>query len=50
MAAGKCAHGPCECTVDPDGEWGAYCSALCELQGKTVDLVCECGHPACKRP
>lgn len=47
MAANKCAHPPCECQVDKEGEFGKYCSAICQLKGETVELVCECGHPDC---
>jgi hypothetical protein len=43
----KCAHPACECLVDDGSEFGKYCSAWCEAAKDTLELRCECGHPAC---
>jgi len=40
----KCAHPACHCQAR---EGSNYCSAYCEGEGGTADIVCNCGHPAC---
>jgi hypothetical protein len=45
--ADKCAHPACECTVDKSGKWGKYCSEYCKIKGSSLELRCECRHPAC---
>ncbi|MBI2690162.1 MAG: hypothetical protein HYX27_27975 [Acidobacteria bacterium] len=40
----KCAHPSCQCDAAPDSR---YCSAYCEGQGKTSDIICNCGHTSC---
>jgi hypothetical protein len=40
-----CKHPTCSCPV----EGGAsYCSASCEGAKGTLQIDCDCGHPACK--
>lgn len=40
----KCAHPSCHCMARPDSK---YCSAYCEGEAKTADIICNCGHDAC---
>jgi len=41
----KCAHPPCNCTVDTEEK---YCSEYCEdAGGDEVEISCDCGHPGC---
>jgi len=40
----KCAHPSCRCTAK---EGSDYCSSFCEGAGKSPDIQCGCGHPAC---
>jgi hypothetical protein len=47
MAANKCAHPACNCTVDGQGEYGKYCSEYCKKSGQQTELRCGCRHPAC---
>ena len=46
--AKKCAHPACECTVQPGGIFGKYCSDHCKQAGDRVELRCDCQHPACR--
>ena len=41
----KCAHPSCKCLAK-DGK--KYCSNYCEAAAKTTELMCGCGHEACK--
>jgi hypothetical protein len=43
----KCAHPSCKCQAAKDSD---YCSAFCEGQAKTPDIVCGCGHAGCGEP
>jgi len=43
----KCAHPACNC-VCSDGQ--KYCSAYCHDSGKTMEIVCNCGHTDCGKP
>ena len=40
----KCQNAACSC---PQPEDGKYCSASCEGTGKTIEIDCDCSHPAC---
>ena len=40
----KCAHPSCNCAATKDSK---YCSAYCEGQADTPDLMCNCGHAGC---
>lgn len=40
----KCAHPACTCQV-PAGQ--KYCGPKCEGSGKSLELTCQCDHPAC---
>ena len=40
----KCAHPACNCKAAKDSK---YCSPSCEAAGDTVEIQCNCGHPAC---
>ncbi len=40
----KCAHTACKCQAK---EGTDYCSTYCEGVGKTPEIQCNCGHPAC---
>jgi hypothetical protein len=40
----KCAHPSCNCQAR---EGSDYCGTYCEGAGKTQDVNCGCGHPAC---
>ena len=40
----KCAHPACNCTAP---EHSRYCSTYCRDAGGTLELSCNCGHPAC---
>ncbi len=46
--AEKCAHPSCECKVEKGGEYGKYCSKVCQMKADITELRCECGHPACR--
>jgi hypothetical protein len=46
--ADKCAHPPCLCTIAENGDYGKYCSAICQMKGETTEPLCECGHPPCR--
>jgi hypothetical protein len=46
--AEKCAHPACECTVQPNGEFGKYCSDHCRQAGQRTELRCDCHHTACR--
>jgi hypothetical protein len=48
MAAEKCAHPVCNCTVAPNGEYGKYCSDHCKKAHKMTELHCGCPHPDCR--
>jgi hypothetical protein len=49
MADGnKCAHPICECIVPKGGAHGKYCSETCKEKGDTIELRCDCQHPACR--
>jgi hypothetical protein len=41
----KCAHPSCHCKAKPDSQ---YCSTYCEGEAETPDIMCGCGHSACK--
>jgi hypothetical protein len=41
----KCAHPSCVCVAADDSK---FCSALCEGADDEPDIMCNCGHPACK--
>lgn len=41
---GKCAHSSCNCNQAKDSK---YCCTLCEGNEGRVDIICNCGHPAC---
>ena len=43
----ECAHPSCNCTAAEDSD---YCSAYCEGQAKTPDIICGCGHAGCGEP
>ena len=43
----KCAHPSCECSVDPNGPHGKYCSVHCQQAKELSELKCDCGHPGC---
>ena len=45
--AEKCAHPACECVVERGGAFGKYCSETCKKKGDSIELRCECRHPAC---
>jgi hypothetical protein len=38
----KCAHPSCNCRTTEK-----YCSKSCEEGGDTIDIACDCRHPAC---
>ena len=40
----KCAHPSCFCTAKTGSK---YCGTYCEGEADTVDIMCNCGHPAC---
>jgi metallothionein len=40
--AKKCAHSACNCMTTEK-----YCSAHCEENKDTVEIVCKCGHAGC---
>ena len=44
----KCAHPSCECMVAKGGPHGKYCSETCKEKGQTIELRCDCKHPACR--
>jgi hypothetical protein len=46
--AEKCAHPACKCKVRKSGEYGKYCSAVCQMKGTAATRVCECGHTDCR--
>jgi hypothetical protein len=33
--------------VEKGGKWGKYCSEVCKEKGDTIELHCDCQHPAC---
>ncbi len=39
-----CAHEPCTCEVERDGE---RCAPTCRLGIGTADEPCKCGHAGC---
>lgn len=41
----KCAHPSCQCEAKAGSK---YCSTYCEGEAHTSDIICNCGHPACK--
>ena len=45
----KCAHPACECTIDPKGEHGKYCSGECRRAGSIAELHCNCQHVECRQ-
>jgi hypothetical protein len=47
MAANKCAHPACNCTVNGQGEYGKYCSEYCKKSAQQTELRCGCRHPDC---
>ena len=42
--ANTCKNPPCTCPVEK-GE--KFCSVHCQGTGNTVQIDCDCGHPAC---
>ena len=44
----KCAHPSCECTVEPNGPHGKYCSDHFRQAGQKIELRCDCQHPPCR--
>jgi hypothetical protein len=46
--AQKCAHAPCNCTVQPGGPHGKYCSDHCKEASDKIELRCDCKHPQCR--
>ena len=44
----KCAHPICNCTVAPGGSYGKYCSEVCKEKRDSIELRCDCKHPACR--
>ena len=34
----KCAHPSCECTVEPGGRFGKYCSDHCKQAGDKIEF------------
>jgi hypothetical protein len=44
----KCAHPACQCTVEPKGRFGKYCSDHCRQAGDKIELRCDCQHPPCR--
>jgi hypothetical protein len=40
-----CAHGACECQVEPRAK---FCSASCESAAASDGGDCACGHGACR--
>jgi hypothetical protein len=44
----KCAHPACNCTVEPKGPFGKYCSDHCKQAGDKIELRCDCQHPPCR--
>ena len=47
-AATKCAHPTCNCTVEPNGAYGKYCSEHCKDAHGMTELRCGCPHPQCR--
>jgi hypothetical protein len=43
--AKKCGNAPCSC-IPPEKE--RFCSPQCEAAKGSVEVICECGHPAYK--
>jgi hypothetical protein len=43
--AKTCKHSACSCPVEGKDD---YCSASCQGAGSTLQIDCDCGHPACK--
>ena len=43
--ANTCKHPTCSCPVEAGA---SYCSASCEGAKGTLQIDCDCGHPACK--
>ncbi len=41
----KCAHPSCKCRAASDSK---YCSAFCEGNAGTPDIICNCGHAGCE--
>ncbi len=41
----KCKHSSCNCMVTGGKD---YCSTICEDSKGTIELACDCGHPACQ--
>jgi len=41
----KCAHPSCNCMAAKDSK---YCSAFCEGNAGTPDIMCGCGHASCE--
>ena len=48
MAGTKCAHPTCNCTVEPNGAYGKYCSEHCKEAHGMTELRCGCPHPQCR--
>jgi len=44
----KCAHPACNCTIDPKGPFGKYCSEHCKQAGDKTELRCDCQHAPCR--
>ena len=44
QAANTCKNPPCTC---PDEKGEKFCSVHCQSTGNTVQIDCDCGHPAC---
>lgn len=47
MAQVKCAHTGCNCDIPKEEPYGKYCSEHCREAADTVELTCDCKHPAC---
>src|SRR5262245_15098309 len=38
----------CNCTIDPKGPFGKYCSEHCKQAGDKTELRCDCQHAPCR--
>ena len=47
MKTSKCAHEGCNCSVEPHGQYGKYCSEHCKDAARMTELRCGCPHVAC---
>lgn len=46
--AKQCAHASCNCLVEPEGNFGKYCSEHCKQAGDKIELRCDCQHQPCR--